>query len=191
MYVIVVLPLSIPMLIAFPSQDTVARTIVSLRLLRSYGTTLPAEVFHFESEKPAQSQLDELATLGAVVRVAEGLDKQESALRTKSFHIKGSALLQSSFVRSINCPCRPRLIVTTAQDQLLYLDSDSMATKDVTPLFDAPGYLELGVMLWSDFWKDSPQNVSVFRSLRDSDTVADLSCSHFAAHLEHPRRTMP
>jgi hypothetical protein len=77
-------------------QDTVARTLVSLRLLRSYGTTLPAEIFHFPSESPSQDQHDELARLNAVARVVQGIDKEESPERTKSFHIKGAALVQSS-----------------------------------------------------------------------------------------------
>lgn len=115
--------------------------IVSLRLLRSYGTTLPAEVFHFASEKPANEHLDKLRQLNAEVRTVEGIDKGDTNGRTKSFHIKGSALVQSSF------------------DELLYLDSDSLPTRNVDSLFESKGYRLMGAMFWSDYWKDSPENV--------------------------------
>ncbi|ORY88796.1 mannosyltransferase putative-domain-containing protein [Leucosporidium creatinivorum] len=122
------------------NADTVSRVIVSLRLLRSYGTTLPAEVFHFSTETPANEHLDTLKSLNAIVRTVEGVDKAESQSRTKSFHIKGAALVQSSF------------------DELLYLDSDAIPSKNVESLFETKGFKELGAMFWSDYWKDSAEN---------------------------------
>lgn len=113
---------------------------MSLRLLRSYGSTLPAEIFHFSTETPANEHLDTLKSLHAVVRTVDGVDKAESQSRTKSFHIKGAALVQSSF------------------DELLYLDSDSLPTENVESLFETKGFKELGAMFWSDYWKDSPEN---------------------------------
>jgi alpha 1,2-mannosyltransferase len=54
---------------------------------------------------------------------------------------------------------------------LLYLDSDAMPAKDVTPLFDAPGYQEMGAMFWPDFWKDSANNVRQLGALPSATTT--------------------
>lgn len=78
-------------------QDTFERVIVTLRLLRGYGTDLPVEVFHFPGEAPTSAQEFEYHKMGAVAREVSGLLKDEQPLRTKAFHIKGAALLQSSF----------------------------------------------------------------------------------------------
>lgn len=114
--------------------------IVSLRLLRSFGTTLPAEVFHFSSESPSEDQISALKSLNAIARTVEHIDKQASFTRTKSFHIKGAALVQASF------------------DELLYLDSDSLPVRDVEDLFDGKGYKAMGALFWGDYWKDSAEN---------------------------------
>lgn len=117
-----------------------SRVVTSLRLLRSYGTTLPAEVFHFPSEEPSSGMISDLEKLGATVRAVTGIDKEATQDRTKSFHVKGAAMIQSSF------------------DEILYLDSDSMPISRVEPLFDMPAYRNLGAMIWPDYWRDSPDN---------------------------------
>lgn len=113
---------------------------MTLRLLRSFGTTLPAEVWHFASEQPSSDQISTLKSLKAVVRPVEGVDKQVDFARVKSFHIKGAALVQSAF------------------DELLYLDSDSLPVRDVTSLFEGKGYRKMGAVFWQDYWRDTADN---------------------------------
>lgn len=118
------------------NADTFQRVIIALKLLRHHGTTLPAEVFHFASEEEpvAAEDVARLTELGATVREVHGVRKEADSERSKSFHIKGAALVQSGF------------------EQVLMMDSDSMAAADPTVLFDAPGYKQAGAMLWPDFW---------------------------------------
>lgn len=120
--------------------------IVSLQLLRSYGTTLPAEVFHFASESPSEAENFKLISLGATLRlvdVRKDLGEptnpgEADEKRVKNFHIKGDALRWNSFA------------------EFLYLDSDSLPARDVTPLFDA--LAKDGALFWPDFWKDVARN---------------------------------
>ncbi len=116
--------------------------ITSLKLLRHYGTTLPAEVFHFnnQEEPVSPADLDQLALLGATVREVRGVQKEADSDRSKSFHIKGAAMVQSSF------------------EQILMLDSDSLPAADVEPLFEGPGYKQAGALFWPDFWREDGAN---------------------------------
>ncbi|BGP38267.1 hypothetical protein JCM10450v2_002209 [Rhodotorula kratochvilovae] len=123
------------------ADDTFDRVLTSLRLLRhAYNCTLPAQVFHFPSEAPSASQADEFAALYATVSALQSVSKGEQGGRTKSFHLKGAALVESTF------------------DEVLLLDSDNFPVRDVAPLFDSPEFRELGVVLWPDFFKDQPEN---------------------------------
>ncbi|KAM0754825.1 hypothetical protein T439DRAFT_321876 [Meredithblackwellia eburnea MCA 4105] len=122
------------------NADTFERVIVSLRMIRSYGTTLPAEVWHFPGEEPSSGQIFEYNKYNCTVREVAGLGKDWVAGRTKSFHIKGAALLQSGF------------------EELIYLDSDSIPVRDISPLFESPAYKKYGAIFWPDFWKDQPEN---------------------------------
>ncbi|KAL8286897.1 hypothetical protein RQP46_003903 [Phenoliferia psychrophenolica] len=122
------------------NADTFERVIVSLRIIRAHGTELPVEVWHFAGEEPTGAQMFEYEQrLGARVRVVD-VEKAEEKGRTKSFHIKGAAMLGSDF------------------EEFIYLDSDSIPAQDVTPLFDSPAFKEHGAIFWSDFWKDQPEN---------------------------------
>lgn len=124
------------------SQDTFDRVLTSLRLLRhAHAYTLPAHVFHFSSESPSAEQVDELTSLNATVSPVVSVDKDEQGGRTKSFHLKGAALVQAPF------------------DEVLLLDSDNVPVRDVATLFDSPEFVEMGAVLWSDFFKDQPENV--------------------------------
>lgn len=124
------------------SQDTFDRVLTSLRLLRhAHAYTLPAHVFHFSSESPSAEQVDELSSLNATVSPLVSVDKDEQGGRTKSFHLKGAALVQAPF------------------DEVLLLDSDNVPVRDVATLFDSPEFGDMGAVLWSDFFKDQPENV--------------------------------
>ncbi|GAA6063985.1 hypothetical protein JCM10212_002417 [Sporobolomyces blumeae] len=123
------------------NADTFERVLVSLRLLRQhYNSTLPAEVFHFASEHPSAAQLAEFERLSCRVVSLDHLDKSPSPGRTKSFHIKGSAMVRSSF------------------DQVLYLDSDAYPVRSPDYLFDSREFTEYGAVFWEDYWRDGPEN---------------------------------
>ncbi|GAA5949842.1 hypothetical protein JCM21900_004220 [Sporobolomyces salmonicolor] len=123
------------------NADTFDRVLVSLRLLRSvYNTTLPAEIFHFPSESPSPSALEEFNALNASVISLETLSKDPSPGRTKSFHVKGAAIVESHF------------------DEVLYLDSDSLPVRSIDGLFDSREFRQMGAVFWPDFWKDQPEN---------------------------------
>ncbi|GAA5893045.1 hypothetical protein JCM6882_006924 [Rhodosporidiobolus microsporus] len=122
------------------NADTFDRVLVSLRLLRdSYGCTLPATVFHFPSESPSASQLSAFSSLGASV-LPLSLSKDADPNRTKSFHLKGAALVEAPY------------------DEVLMLDSDNVPVRDVSGLWDSPEFKAMGVVLWPDYWKDQPEN---------------------------------
>ncbi|KAK8846871.1 hypothetical protein IAR55_005961 [Kwoniella newhampshirensis] len=60
--------------------------------------------------------------------------------KNKSYHLKALAVVQ--------CPWR----------EVLYLDSDSIPTRDPEYMFDSPNYLRLGIFATPDYWKTSANN---------------------------------
>ncbi|GAA5998650.1 uncharacterized protein JCM10292_007130 [Rhodotorula paludigena] len=122
------------------NADTFDRVLTALRLLRSHGCTLPAQVFHFPSEHPSESQEADFASLSATVSSLASLSKDAQAGRTKSFHLKGAALAESAF------------------DEVLLLDSDNIPVRNVEFLFDSAEFREMGAVFWPDYFKDQPEN---------------------------------
>jgi alpha 1,2-mannosyltransferase len=114
---------------------------VSLRLLRSYNCTLPATIFHFPSESPSQSQLEDFATLNTYVLPLPSLSKNPKPGQTKNFEIKGAAMVEAPY------------------DETLLIDSDNIPVRDPSFLFDSREFKEYGAILWPDYFKDSPENV--------------------------------
>ncbi|GAA5881637.1 hypothetical protein JCM3774_005704 [Rhodotorula dairenensis] len=124
------------------NADTFDRVLVSLRLLRrSYNSTLPAEIYHFPSESPSDDQVAEFTSLDAHVTSLDSLDKAGGG-RTKSFHLKGAALVEA----------------TKRFDEVLMLDSDNIPVRDPAFLFDSVEFRKLGAVFWPDYWKDQPEN---------------------------------
>ena len=65
-----------------------SRVKFTLNLLRNhYNSTLPAEIFHFPSERPTEEDpiREELERLGAVLVEATG--RVKDVKRTKNFHL--------------------------------------------------------------------------------------------------------
>ncbi|GAA5834635.1 hypothetical protein JCM9279_007068 [Rhodotorula babjevae] len=123
------------------NADTFDRVLTSLRLLRlSFNCSLPAHVFHFPTESPSTEQAAAFSALNTTFAPLDSISKDEEGGRAKSFHLKGAALVQAPF------------------DEVLLLDSGNIPVRDVAPLFDSPEYLEMGVVLWPDFFKDQPEN---------------------------------
>lgn len=133
------------------------RVIYTLRVLRHvYNCDLPAQIYHFPSEKlnSDNPQLEELKALGAEMVEAEGTHRDGA--KRKSYHLKGLAITQSPF------------------QEVLFLDSDNIPTRDPTYVFDAPAYKRLGAMFFP---------VSFCRFCRPSHTVPTLNSALCAPFL--------
>lgn len=122
------------------NADTLTRVKWSVAYMRSQGTTLPIQVYHFPSEtRPADDPLVlELNELG--VELVEAKGQAKDAGKSKSYHLKAIAVVQ--------CPWR----------EVLYLDSDSIPARDPEYMFDAPSYKRLGIWATPDYWKTSGNN---------------------------------
>lgn len=162
------------------SQDTTARLLTSLKILRNYhGCKLPAEVFGFP---------DELAAMGAARREMEGLgvtfreiSSQPRPGQWKQFQIVSRSLVVAMrgrggvgllFSNALSRKARrlrgrrsqrssTSILITLLFETLLY-DNLSLIfvpyswLKNICWqfLFDAPLYQENGVVLWPDISKD-------------------------------------
>lgn len=104
--------------------------LVSLRVLRRTGTTLPVEVFIPEQDYEAELCEAVFPALGAVCRIFPDIPP----LKLDSFQFKVFALLFSSF------------------EDVLLLDADDFPIRDVEPLFSSQPFQETGMIVWPDFW---------------------------------------
>ncbi|KAK4688144.1 alpha 1,2-mannosyltransferase, partial [Tremellales sp. Uapishka_1] len=136
------------------NADTLQRVKWSLQMLRSYGSTLPVQIvgssfslnreysileqYHFPSEAPGDDIRAELRELGGELVEAKGQEKDEG--KNKSYHLKAIAVIQAPW------------------QEVLYLDSDSIPTRDPEYMFDAPNYKRLGLWATPDYWKTSANN---------------------------------
>ncbi|WVW78612.1 hypothetical protein I302_100571 [Kwoniella bestiolae CBS 10118] len=122
------------------NADTLQRVKWSLGMLRSYGSELPVQIYHFPSERPNDDDpiREELKELGA--ELVEALGQTRDTKKNKSYHLKALAVVQSPF------------------REVLYLDSDSIPTRDPAYMFDAPNYRRLGIWATPDYWKTSANN---------------------------------
>lgn len=112
--------------------------VTSLRLLRNhYGCQLPAEVIHFQDERPSEAALKHLEDLNVAVRALSTLKAQSD---NRAYHLKAEAVIESSF------------------REVLFLDSDNFPAADLSPLFESKAYHRLGAYFWPDYWKESPIN---------------------------------
>ncbi|KAL7412567.1 mannosyltransferase putative-domain-containing protein [Mrakia frigida] len=129
--------------IVFTAGDGVSlsRVVYTLRMLRKvYNSTLPAQIYHFPSEKPPSDSVlvKEAHELGAELVEAVGTTKDLT--RGKNYHLKAIAIVQ--------CPWR----------EVLYLDSDNIPTRDPEYMFEAEPYKRLRAMFWPDYWKTAHHN---------------------------------
>lgn len=112
--------------------------ITMLETLRHSGTTLPVEVFIPPSDEGDDEFCNEFVPkFGAKCiffkdvlppNIAEGLD-------VKSYQIKAMALLMSRF------------------ENVLFLDADNFAMKNLDHVFDAEVYQDTGLVIWPDLWR--------------------------------------
>jgi alpha 1,2-mannosyltransferase len=110
--------------------------LVSLRMLRSTGCSLPIEVFIDDWSKYDPTVCDTvLPSLNARCVVMSNIyDTASSARQPDRFQYKIFAILFSSF------------------QHVLFLDSDAFPTYDPTILFSTAPYITHGLVTWPDFW---------------------------------------
>ncbi|ETW01134.1 hypothetical protein H310_06743 [Aphanomyces invadans] len=103
-----------------------------IKLLRSFGCTLPVEIFYRPDELHAPSNVLVQALLQSDDRVAlrEITDPRATKFRTKPY-----AVYHSSF------------------DQVLLLDCDNIPLRDPTYLFDSPVFASHSAIFWPDLWQ--------------------------------------
>lgn len=117
--------------------------LVSIRIVRATGCTLPIEAWFFASEMPAPRLAAELAALGVAVRnvdeIRPGASKDvfKNGDRGFGFVMKAAVLLFSG--------C----------EECLYLDSDNAVLTDPEQLFRESGYVDTGLVVWPDYWPPS------------------------------------
>lgn len=114
--------------------------LVSLRMLRRTGSTIPVEVFlSGEDEYEPEVCTQVLPALGARCMVLTDIfdaaeTKVEPTIEIKRFQYKIFAILFSTF------------------DEVLFLDSDSFPLLDPELVFDSAVYKEYGMITWPDLW---------------------------------------
>lgn len=106
--------------------------MVSLRLLRRTGTTLPVEVFLPEEEYEAQLCEEVLPTLNASCRTFAEIGSKISHYQYKVF-----AIILSSF------------------EDTLWLDADNFSLHDAASLFTSIPFRRTGMVVWPDIWQTS------------------------------------
>jgi len=110
-------------------------TLITLRLMRRTGCTLPAEVFlGSRSEYEPALCNTVLPALGAKCVILPDFLSPPLSPGVTHYQLKSLALIFSSFER------------------VLYLDSDSIPVLNPTPLFTTKPFTDTGLVLWPDFW---------------------------------------
>lgn len=128
-------------------HDAAIRARTNIRLLQSYNSTIPVEIFHFPGELSArerkllaslsQSKQEGHEGMRVTLRSVKGVGKGND---WKQFHIKGAAIQQSSF------------------DEILYLDTDSYPLRNPDYIFQTKQWNQTGLLLWPDYTKSHPTN---------------------------------
>ncbi|RHX97035.1 hypothetical protein DYB25_003603 [Aphanomyces astaci] len=111
-----------------------------IKVLRSYGCTLPIEIFYRADELHAQSNVLVQALLQSDPNVVlrEITDPHATKFRTKPY-----AVYHASF------------------DQVLLLDCDNVPLRDPTYLFESPAFATHSAIFWPDLWHPSHTIFSV------------------------------
>ncbi|PYI31766.1 nucleotide-diphospho-sugar transferase [Aspergillus indologenus CBS 114.80] len=130
--------------------------MVTLKLLRRTGSTLPVEVFMKDpTEYEATVCETILPPLGAKCILLSDLTPGLDFERITGFQLKALAILFSSF------------------EDVLWLDAECVPLHDPTPLFSSEPFMSRGLVSWPDFWADtaSPLYFDVSRQ-EESDVTA-------------------
>lgn len=112
----------------------------SVNILRSFGVSLPIELWYFGDEECDDSARCMFEGLGVrcidakehFAERAADLERERSTSKFGLFETKCYAILQSHF------------------EEVLFLDADNMPLRSVEGLFEDLGYREHGVLFWPD-----------------------------------------
>jgi alpha 1,2-mannosyltransferase len=149
--------------------------LVSLRMLRRTGSTLPVEVFLKNREEYEELACEGLfQELGAkCVVLSELVGEFGLQFEFEHYQLKAYAMLFSSF------------------EEILFLDADNFPVQKPEDLFESPIYAEKGMVLWPDYWSctSSPFFNEVTgledRALQDRPTIeAGQVLVHKRKHME-------
>ena len=113
--------------------------VISLRMLRRSGTTLPVEVFLADQEEYEESICKEvLPSLNATcVIMSDILDRVPHSTEITKYQFKVFAMIFSSF------------------EEIVFLDADAFPIHNLEPLFASELFKQHGLILWPDFWASS------------------------------------
>lgn len=114
----------------------------SLNSLRLAGTTLPVEMWMPDRSDDSRGWCAELPSQGARCRfftdhIPPSLFYIFTGRISSGYQYKGLAMVLSSF------------------EEILLLDADNHALRNLDTIFDAPTYQEKRVILWPDYWLHS------------------------------------
>ncbi|GAA6037587.1 hypothetical protein JCM8097_006128 [Rhodosporidiobolus ruineniae] len=159
------------------NADTFSRVLLTLKMLNHHlHTHLPAEIFSFPGEEPDPAVREELEALGGTLRVVDGAVKDAS--KQKNYHVKASAIVQSSFrevlfLDSDNIPAQslapadapvPREIMELAQNKSepwMRWTEDGKAEEvwgKPSGIWEGKAYKRLGAMFFPDYWRTQADN---------------------------------
>ncbi|CAF9929337.1 MAG: hypothetical protein HETSPECPRED_007347 [Heterodermia speciosa] len=113
--------------------------VISLRMLRRTGTTLPMEVFLADKKEYEEYICDEVfPELNAkCVVLSDILEAVPHSLDITHYQYKVFAMIFSSF------------------EEVLFLDSDAFTLHDADELFTSEPFTNHGLVSWPDFWASS------------------------------------
>ncbi|CAF0913912.1 unnamed protein product [Rotaria sordida] len=118
---------------AYGAYNSCTRLIASLKLLRWLNCQLPVEIFSFHGEL-SSDEITKLTQISNVTLII--IDHEESLADRKRaiYAIKPRAILKSTF------------------EHVLWLDSDNIPIRDPTYLFYLSQYKDSTAIFWPDFW---------------------------------------
>lgn len=126
-------------LVSTAGGDYLPVFVISLRMLRRTGTTLPVEVFMADHEEYEEHICEVvLPSLNArCVILSDTLESGQGSVRITRYQLKVFAMIFSSF------------------ESILFLDADSFPIQNPEPLFASQLFREHGFITWPDFWASS------------------------------------
>lgn len=113
--------------------------VISLRMIRQSGSTLPMEVFLASRAEYDHKVCEELfPSLNARCVVLEDIFKSAGvSVKVEKYQFKSMSIMLSSF------------------EEVLFLDSDAFSVFSPDKLFETEPFKSTGLVLWPDFWYPS------------------------------------
>ena len=146
--------------------------VVSLRMLRRTGSTLPVEVFVASDEEYEPYMCEALlpALNAECVVLSSFMDAVPQAKPIARFQYKIFSILFSSF------------------EEVLFLDSDDFPVRDPIALFTSEPFLSTGLITWPDFWH-STTSTRYFNISSQPEPSVMLRATSEAGQLIYSKRS--